>query len=356
MQKMLTQIVVPLDGSRMAEKSIPHAVALARATGRGLTLLQVVPKPEKTSALAWGAPPVSAASALHEEKLTSAGEYLQNVTLRIAGYGGDAVPVRSEVLDGDAAEAIVVYAEEHPEVLMLVMATRGRSGLTRWVLGSVAEKVLEVSPVPLALIRCDAVSETRADAGASAFGSWGLPPVPDYRTILVPLDYSVLAEGALPQAMELANATGASLLLVSVLPLPDPVDLPVPPQAKRDESANSDLAEVLLPPRQNLRKVFEDLHEREKMALTQYMSSVAHRVEGAISPETDVRIQVMEGDAAKEILRAGQEADADLIVMSTNGRGGLSRLWLGHVALKVVREAAVPVLLMREKLARQPAQ
>lgn len=347
---MQRQIVVPLDGSRPAEKALPHAVALARATDSGLTLLQVVSIPQPENPLAWGVRVVSTVSALREEMLESAHEYLRDVTLRL---GSEGMPVHVEVLEGDAAEAIIVYAEQHPEVVMIVMATRGRSGLTRWVLGSVAEKVLQASPVPLALIRPQVGSGSQAEVDASAFGRRGLPSIPTYRTILVPLDVSVLAEEALPQATVLAAATGATLLLVSVMPLPDRIHLPIPPRVTRDEDANNAEAGTLLPPRQSVAKVLKDLYEREKQALTHYLASVARRVEGAGTAGIEVRTRVLEGDAAKEILRASGEGGADLIVMSTHGRGGLSRLWLGSVAMKVVREAALPVLLVPEQVARQ---
>lgn len=358
---MQKQIVVPLDGSRLAEKALPHAVALARATGSGLTLLQVVSVPENISPPAWGAPPASAVSALRDELAGSARSYLQDVTLRL----GDVVsPVQVEVLDGVAAETIIVYAEQRPEVIMIVMATRGRSGLTRWVLGSVAEKVLEASPVPLALIRPEVDAEHRAEPDATAFGRRALPPVPTYRTILVPLDYSVLAEEALPQATALAAAAGARLLLVSVLPLPYHIDLPAPPRAGGGPDADSAGAGTLLPPRQSVAKVLKELHDREQLALAEYLASVARRVAGTEpgepgTPAMEVSTRVLEGDAAREILRAGWEGGADLIVMSTNGRDGLARLWLGHVAMKVVREARLPVLLVREQMVRhleQPGQ
>jgi nucleotide-binding universal stress UspA family protein len=266
--------------------------------------------------------------------------------------------VQVEVLEGDAAEAIVVYAEQHPEVVMIVMATRGRSGLSRWVLGSVAEKVLLGAPISLALIRPQADSASQAEVDASGFGRQSLPGIPTYRTILVPLDVSVLAEEALPQAIVLAAATGATLLLVSVMPLPDPIDLPIPARVTRDEHASSAEAEAgtLLPPRESIAKAFQEVYEREKLALTQYLESVARRVEGAGTPGIEVRTRVLEGDAAKEILRAGSEEGADLIVMSTRGRGGLARMWPGSAAMNVVREAALPVLLVREQVARQLEQ
>ena len=142
------------------------------------------------------------------------------------------------------------------------------------------------------------------------------------------------------------------LLLVSVMPLPDLIDLPIPNRATYDEDADKTEAGTLLLPRQSLAKVFKDLYEWEKLALTQYLASVASRVVGAGTPAIAERTRVLDGDAAKEILRAGAEDGADLIVMSTRGRSGLACLWPGSVAMNVVRETALPVLLVHEQRAR----
>lgn len=227
--------------------------------------------------------------------------------------------------------------------------------MARWVLGSVAEKVLQASPVPLALIRPPANSENQADIDASAFGRLGLLPIPTDRTILVPLDVSVLAEEALPQAIELATATGASLLLVPVMPLPDPIHLPLSDRVAGEDANNTEVGS-LLPPRQSIAKAFKELYEREEQALTSYLTSVARRVKGAgtLGVEIAVRIRVLEGDVAREILRAGLEEGTDIIVMTTQGRGGLERLWPGSAAMNIVREASLPVLLVHEQVARRP--
>ena len=353
---MAEQIVVPLDGSRLAEKALPHAVALARATGNGLTLLQVVSIPQPLNPLAWGAPPVSAISTLREQIWQSAREYLDDVTLRLGSPSSEGTAVQVEVLEGDAAEAIITYTEQHPEVEMIVMTTRGRSGLTRWVLGSVAEKVLEASPVPLTLFRPEMVSEDQAEVDASAFGRRSLPTIPTYRTILVPLDVSVLAEEALSQAIVLASATGATLLLVSVMPLPYHIELPISLRVTGDKGAYNAETGSLLPPRQSIIKAFKELYELETQALDDYLGSVARRIETSEQSGIEVHTRILDGDAAKEILRAAEEGGADLIVMSTRGRGGLARLWLGNVAMNVVRESALPVLLVREQVLRQAGQ
>ena len=91
---------------------------------------------------------------------------------------------------------------------MIAMATHGRSGLSRWVLGSVAEKVLHAAPVPLLLVRPNGPLDPAA-------------PLPDIRTDPRAVDGSIFAEQALESAYGIARTTGAALLLVSALPVPD---------------------------------------------------------------------------------------------------------------------------------------
>src|SRR4029079_5743179 len=118
--------------------------------------------------------------------------------------------VQTAVVAGDPATEIVANAQGHPAVQQIAMATHGRSGLRRWVFGSVAAKVLYTAPVPLLLVR-------------PALGAPGLqmPPARPYRTILVPLDGSLVSERALQEAQHLADATGATLILLAVVPYPE---------------------------------------------------------------------------------------------------------------------------------------
>ncbi len=307
---MQRQILVPLDGSKLAEKSLPHAVTLARSTGSGLTLLRVVPTPSATNPLAWAVPVHSTTWAYHNEMLNLAHEYLAGIA---KGLESEGLAVQWKLVRGDPAERIIQHAQENAGVVMIVMATHGRSGVSRWLLGSVAEKVLQTSPAPLVLIRPSEEAQTEASA----------PEITSYSTILVPLDGSALAERALGQAQVLAKAAGAKLLLVSVVS-----GFEDPGMIRRAESV----------------RALEVLYEQEKQRLAGYLSSTAQQIE-----EEGISVQtlLLEGDAAVELLRASRESGADLIVMSTHGRGGLERLWLGSVAIRVAHAAELPVLLVR---------
>lgn len=140
--------------------------------------------------------------------------YLTGVANRLADSG---LVVSTEVLEGDPATAIGDYAAARPGDVLIAMATHGRSGLGRWLLGSVAERVLHMAPAPLLLVRPPS-SPTPHPLGEGRLPAAGSLP---YTHRLVPLDGSPLAEQALDQAATLARALGATLVLVAVVPTGD---------------------------------------------------------------------------------------------------------------------------------------
>ncbi|GIX48525.1 MAG: universal stress protein [Candidatus Tectimicrobiota bacterium] len=137
---MYTKILVPLDGSEVAEVALPHAVALARTFGAELVLLRVAHAPFSP-----GRDPLEAERAAVEESE----QYLAEAAQRLAAQG---VPVRTVVRYGKAAEEILDHAATEG-ISLIVMATHGRSGVGRWLLGSTAEKVVRATSQPVLLVR-----------------------------------------------------------------------------------------------------------------------------------------------------------------------------------------------------------
>lgn len=178
-------ILVPLDGSPLAEEALPHALGLARRYGAELLLLGVADDDE-THALQ---------------------QYLVQTQMGLAESG---LEVRQLVVAGHASEQIVRRAHEEP-ALMLVMRSHGRRGLRRLWLGSVTDKVMREAPCPVLIVHGP------------------VQPDPTYRRILVPLDGSSRAESALTAAAFLARVDGGSLQLVRVLDLPVPFYRDQPP-------------------------------------------------------------------------------------------------------------------------------
>lgn len=143
---MYARVLVPLDGSELAEVALPHVVGAARPSNAAVVLLRVLPPlppavlPEGTF-VDW--------DQVQREALAEARAYVEQVQRRLAAEG---LTVTTEVRSGEAAGTIVETARELRADL-IVMATHGRSGLGRWVLGSVADRVVRAAHVPVLLIR-----------------------------------------------------------------------------------------------------------------------------------------------------------------------------------------------------------
>jgi nucleotide-binding universal stress UspA family protein len=305
------RILVPLDGSPLAEMALPHAVALAQATNCGLVLLRVVPPISVTIPFAGLIGESARLWDIYDEEPEFAGHYLHEVADRLAPMK---LEVETHVAEGLPADLIVEYAGEHPAVTAITMSTHGRSGLGAWIFGSVAEKVVNSAPVPLLLIRPDGKHDTPE-----------MLDIPRYRTLLVPLDGSDFAAQALGQAKTLGQGAGARLVLLAVASTPFDLKL-VKSAAGADWSAMP-----WYTPAARMAKYLDSVIEP--------MSKVGISIEA----------QITYGDIADEILKAAAFVQADLIVMATHGLGGLGHVILGSVATRVAQSTHVPLLLVRAK-------
>ncbi len=190
------QIVVSLDGSKLAEAVIPQAVALARATQSTITLLQVITLPN---------PFIISNTTLPEnwysEKTAMSRDYLNAVAKGIQAIG---VEAHITTIDGDPTSGILTYVEQHPDVSLIAMASHGRDGVGRWFLGSVASNIIQTLSKPLLLIHPDN-NETLQDRD-----------IPAYHTIIVPLNVELSNEHVFDYAKPLAKTFGATFTLVPV--------------------------------------------------------------------------------------------------------------------------------------------
>jgi nucleotide-binding universal stress UspA family protein len=291
---MLTTVLAPLDGSPLAERVLPFALGLARATGARLLLLraaQARPRPG-------GDPRADALDALGEAET-----YLDGVARRLDAPD---LTVDTAAPYGDAAQAVVDEAARR-RVDLIAMSTHGRSGVGRWLFGSVADHVLRHAAAPVLLVPTAAVCRWPADAA---------------RRILVPLDGSALAPAALGPAADLARLLDGELLLTQVV---------VPPQYAMQVAAEP--------------YVLPDVDEEAELA------AARRDLEAAAEPlrraGLAVATQALVGWPATEIAATARAGGAALIAMATHGRGGLARLALGSVAVGTLQQAGVPVLLVR---------
>lgn len=200
---MQRYILVVLDGSPLGEAVLPDAAALARATSSGLILLQVILPIEVVCSGAWGTS-VTALARRRRKRLRATRCYLDMVANELSAEG---LVVETRALEGHPAGTIRHEAWKNPAICAIAMATHYGHGIRHPLFGSVtmAQHVLQNAPVPLLLVRPDDESDVQLLSSGAAYRNYR-----SYRTILVPLDGSDLAEQALWQSLVLANATAAS--------------------------------------------------------------------------------------------------------------------------------------------------
>jgi nucleotide-binding universal stress UspA family protein len=298
------QILVPLDGSALAEQALPCAVMLGQGLPAQLVLFRAVSIPSDVRAVLDQAGPQADAVVTWLE--TKADEYLCGVANALRS---DGLSVRHVVQHGAAAEAILDCAAQ-TDVCQIVMATHGYAGLKRWTHGSVAERVLQAASVPVLLIRA-----READAAT------GLQQPTLCQRILVPLDGSELAELVLPVISPIARVLEAEITLFQVV----------------TTHVLGSFSSEWYPPSQS---TFDMVDQQAKA----YLKRMAGRL-NELGIETSTAVWT--GPVAESIVKYADTGQIDLIAMCTHGRTGLARWALGSVADRILRAAGVPILLVR---------
>ena len=297
----MQRILVGLDGSSLAEAILDPVRALAKHLGAEVVLLHVTHVPETVRALETG----RTLDEIVVQERERAQTYLDGMARRLSAAG---VAARTKVSAGETAVEIVRCADRE-RIDLIALSTHGRSGIQRWLYGSVADGVLHTTKTPLLLLR-------PAGTGAAA------TPAP--RRLLVPLDGSAVAEAAVPMAEELARSLGAPILLLRAVEVTD----------------FAFGAERFGSPYVYYQGIFDTLRDEAE----RYLDRLAVGLRGkGLTVETRVCIG-MPVDAITA--RAGEHAGT-VIVMSTHGRSGWRAAVLGSVARRVVALASTPVLVVQ---------
>jgi nucleotide-binding universal stress UspA family protein len=295
---MFRSLLVPLDGSRLAEAVLPVAATLARALAARLTLLHIIERDA----------PATVHGERHLRDVAEASRYLEGVAGGLAALGVPAGVHCHEAAVADVAQSIADHAAEVGADLVAI-CTHGRGGLRATLSGSIAQQVLRLGTTPVLIVR-----PTAGDRAA--------PFTP--RRILVPLDGGPQGEPALDVAADLAGTVNAALHLVRVVATQGTV--------RGDPAA----AARLLP------AATMALLDLETEQARQYLTGWTARLTSAGTVATG---EVRRGDVVDELVAAA--VDMDLMVMATHGRAGLDALWSGSVAARVLGRLACPVVLLR---------
>jgi nucleotide-binding universal stress UspA family protein len=292
------RILVPLDGSDLAEQSLPYARAIGGSDAE-LILVHAVPPLEAEHDWFLGRV-YATVDEVQERAKADAHEWMLRAAHR---WLGEYPNVAVEILDGEPVETIVQIAARHRADL-IVLASHGRGTTGRFVFGSVADRVAQLSPVPILIVRPhDAV----ADVGPVRF-----------KRVLLPLDGSELAKTALPIGATLARAMNVPVVLIQAIDIllrvaPYPGAYAPPPDL---------------------------IQEAEARAADSLAESVSLLNGAGVRTVVELRV----GQAFDTI--AGIATPGDIVVMASHGRGGIRRWLLGSVAEKLIRSGPVPVMIV----------
>ncbi|WP_267643470.1 universal stress protein [Haloarchaeobius amylolyticus] len=283
---MFDRLLVPTDGSDVAQNATEYATGLARRFGAEVHLVWVLTE--------WS-PPLGVALPDDTALVEAAEDFLDEAAESVRAEGVD---VTTQILESDdgVADEIVDYAES-AGVEAIVMGTEGRTGIGRLTLGSTTESVLRQSELPVFTVR-EETDRMR----------------PTFDRILAPTDGSKPSLAAVDHAASLAVATGATLDILHVME----------PAPGWDGVSTGALNDAL-----------EEAGE--------------NTLDAAIDRVTDLGVSSVErslvwGVPHSAILRHAEETAADCIVMGTRGRSGLTKELLGSVTQRVVRRSPVPVV------------
>ncbi len=315
---MFRRILVPLDGAARAEKAIPVATRLAKASGGTLILLQVVINPGDSSGVMYE--PIVFTQEDIDTEISKATKYLMSLSLadELEGIG-----VQTLILIGAVAPSILSAIQTN-DIDLVVMNSHGESGLMRWVMGSVAQKIVRQSSVPVLVLR---------DGGPTLCETSPTAP-----RALVSLDGSRLAESAILPAAQVISALAGSargaLHLVRIVTYPPGYE-----------------------PMLGSTWIGVRTAQREEEEVHKYMKDLtADLLQGDLAKfNLDIAWSVIfEPDVASTLVRLAEKGDelrgipgCEMMAMATHGRSGLQRWAMGSITERTLTATKLPMLIVR---------
>jgi nucleotide-binding universal stress UspA family protein len=300
---MFDHILVPLDGSLLAECTLPHIVAFAMTSHAKVTLLHVLDR-ERAYGSMKVADPLDWAT-----RKTEAEVYLQGVSERLRKAG---LQISTAIIEGRAADGIINYSHDH-KVDLIALSSRGQDGLSGWNISSVVQKVLHRSYISLLIIP----AYQQAQMDLTSF---------HYQKVFVGLDGSKLAEWVLSEAVKLIAFHHASLLLAHVVPSPEmPSYLP-------------HIEEVI--------DLFNLIKERNRLYAEIYLKDLCSRLPADLyNIKTYLVISENQIDTLREL---AEQERADLVILSAHGGSGSYKRVYGSVTLSFIAYGTTPMLILQD--------
>ena len=321
---MFERILVPLDGTEHAERAVPVAARIAHAIHGTLMVMSVVLPP-----VAFGTYEVSRTVELHptasQARQERASDYLDEV---LQHHAPELEGVKTEKIVAAGAASPTIFEEAHlHHADLIVLCSRGESGLKSWIFGSVARQAVRHSPVPVLVL--------------NEHGNFPPFSLQEHRLrVLVPLDGSPLSETALEPTLQLmavlAGSTQTSLHLLEVVSLPSPSG-----RARAFSHIDAMIKE------EEVKKAEGCLHDEMSCLLARVPTRLNLTMRYSVVTDTDVAKAIQaEAESAEEVQGV---PPYDLIALTTHGWGELQRLVLGSVTERLLGTTRLPLLVVRPR-------
>ena len=296
---MFKSILVPLDGSKLAETAFAPAISLANTLDAPITLLHIIEKDA----------PQEVHSDHHLTHKDEANTYLKSIADKASLQGVTAKTHVHEAEVKDVAASIIQHASEEFDPDLIVMCAHGTGGFRDLIFGSIAQQVLAGGVTPLLLLQPQS-----ADVAPFAL-----------RRILVPLDSESIHDESLHYAQELARAYHAELYLLTVIPTFSTL-------TGRDAAVSS-----MLPVTTTAFLEIQEETSREHLQT---------HLDEFLAAGYEVNAEIGRGDPAEVIVSTATRIGADMIILSTHRKAGMNAFWARSVAPNVVKKTHIPLLLV----------
>jgi nucleotide-binding universal stress UspA family protein len=303
---MFDLILVPLDGSQLAECVLPHITSIARSFDAEITLIRMLEKNQASAS----APLFDLVN--WQISKTKAALYLEKTKARFQESG---LRAQAMVLEGLVAEGITEYAQNQG-MKLIVLSSHGRNGVTQWGISSITQKIILSAQTSLLIIRAHTYYESE---------------VPNYQRILVPLDGSQRAENVLPVITQLAQIHKSEIHLAQVIQTPE-MARQMPPTPEDLDLAN--------------RVVTRNREEAER-----YLEQLKSR---SVLEGVTVQTHLITGDtAAAELHRMAEQENIDMVALSAHGYSGNHQWPYGSMVNNFILYGKAPLLIVQDQPARQ---
>ena len=300
---MFYRILVPLDGSSLAECVLPHAVAIARAFGAEVTLLRVLERAHAADRtglvdpLEWH---ISRAEAQ---------AYLAGWTARLQEAG---VETEHHLLDGVAADQVIDFVRDH-DIDLMVLSSHGEGGLGGWNVSGTVQKIINRAYVSVMIVRAYQLLDTKLE---------GL----SYQRLLLALDGSQRAECALPTAIHISRFYSSQLIVASVVSKPE---------MTRQRPLTSQEAELT-----------KQITKLNRVEAANYLQELRPRLSSeAVEVQT---LLVVAASPAQTLHELAKQHDVDLVVLSAHGAAGGAQVPYGNVAVNLIAYGTTPLLIVQD--------